>query len=679
MAYILGVDIGTSFTAAAVRRVGDPKEFGSQVLTLGSRSSDVPSVFFFGDDGQVLVGEVAERRGLDRPDLVVREFKRRIGDSVPIVVGEQVRQPEALYAQMARWVVDRAEEREGGGPEAVILTHPASWGDYKTALVRAALEDVGLGEATLLSEPEAAALQYASQERLEPGSTVAVYDFGGGTFDVAIVRKSGAQRFTVLGQPEGIEHLGGADFDQAVFEHVVGSAGEAFRNLDIADPDVLAALARVRRECVEAKEALSYDSEASIPVLLPGARAQVRLVRSEFEAMIQASVAQTIVALTHSLHTAGCEADDLDAILLVGGSSRVPLIAQMLSGELDRPIAIDADPKASICLGATIAGAAEDSEHALAPVPLAVAETSAIDTATDAPADATTPQHVPRLRRTGVRVTTVAAVVASLMVLTGTASHFAGLSLLAADASADTEQVGARATDAPAEPASDAAPPATSPTVPATRPTATAHQKPGGAATDDAVPSPSPELYEAAGSQDDEDTSEPAPPLSVENASDVGTGSEAPPPPSTGTEPTRATPHPTSPPAPSQTPSPSTTPTPSPTQGPTPAPPAPTPGPTSTPTAPPTADPAPEPAVTPPPANPPAEPPLDPPVTDDPAPSETPAPPAEPGDPAPIETAPPADLGTPAGSADPAGPAGPAAPADPAGPGDAGTLPSVQE
>ena len=120
-------------------------------------------------------------------------------------------------------------------------------------------------------------------------------------------------------------------------------------------PRPCAALARLRRECVEAKEALSADSEASISVFLPGVHQQVRLVRSEFEAMIEEPLRETVDALERSLDELGLEAEDLTAVLLIGGSSRIPLVAQLISEQLDRPIAVDADPKSSICLGAAVA------------------------------------------------------------------------------------------------------------------------------------------------------------------------------------------------------------------------------------------------------------------------------------------------------------------------------------
>ena len=355
MSYALAVDVGTSFTAAAVVRFHQSGSRVPECLPLGTRGASVPSVVYYPEEGTVLVGEAAERRGLDTPERVVREFKRRIGDDVPIILGTLALQPEDVFATMARWVADRAAEREGGPASAFFLTHPAAWGSHRLSVIRGALAAHGLENVTLLPEPEAAALHYASQVRVEEGSTIAVYDLGGGTFDTAVLRKSGTSSFELVGRPEGIEDLGGADFDAAVFRYVAGHTGNALDHLDPADPAVLGALTRLRRECVEAKEALSADSEASIPVLLPGFQQQVRLVRSEFEALIEEPVRETVEALEHSLAQLQLEPADLSTVLLIGGSSRIPLVAQLVSEQLGRPIAVDADPKSSICLGAAVA------------------------------------------------------------------------------------------------------------------------------------------------------------------------------------------------------------------------------------------------------------------------------------------------------------------------------------
>ncbi|MGH3614507.1 MAG: Hsp70 family protein, partial [Pseudonocardia sp.] len=143
MSYLLGIDVGTTRTAAAIGRMGaNPGEI--EMVNLGDRASSVPSVLFLGVDGSVLVGEVAERRAATDPDRVVREFKRRLGDPTPFVVGGRAWAPEELSARLVRWVVDRVAEREGGPAARVAVTHPASWGEHKKKLLAGALAGQGL-------------------------------------------------------------------------------------------------------------------------------------------------------------------------------------------------------------------------------------------------------------------------------------------------------------------------------------------------------------------------------------------------------------------------------------------------------------------------------------------------------------------------------------------------------
>jgi molecular chaperone DnaK len=360
MTYQLGIDLGTTYTAAAVCRSSDRRWVEPEVVTLGSRSATVPSVLFVAPDGSVVVGEAAERRAVTDFDRVVREFKRRIGDPTPVMVAGRPWAPQELSARLVRWVVDRVAEREGGPAERIAVTHPAAWGAHKKDLLSAALAGQGL-TVTFLAEPQAAALSYAANERIGGGSTIAVYDLGGGTFDAAVVRKGdagasgGAAGFGLLGRPQGLERLGGIDFDEAVFEHVLQGMPDAFANLDDSDPAVLSAVARLRRDCTEAKEALSSDTEVSIPVMLPASRGSVRLHRSEFEAMIRPRVEETVSALRSAVVSAGLTPEQLNAVLLVGGSSRIPLVAQLVSEQLGRPVAVDADPKNAIAKGAALA------------------------------------------------------------------------------------------------------------------------------------------------------------------------------------------------------------------------------------------------------------------------------------------------------------------------------------
>ena len=362
MSYALGLDVGTTFTAAAVDRDGV-----TSIVQLGTNRAAVPSVVVFRGDDTVLTGDAAERRSRTEPDRVAREFKRRFGDATPVFIGGTPRSPELITSRLLRDVVDTVSEREGGPPaDGIVVTHPASWGEYKLGVLRQAVRLAGLTEVTFLAEPIAAAVHYSSLERVPDGAVLAVYDLGGGTFDAAIVEKRG-DRFEILGQPEGIERLGGIDFDAAVLEHVRVALGDAIDQLDPTGTEAL----RLREECITAKEALSTDTDVSISVLAGGVEHQTRLTRAEFEEMIRPVLTSTVDAMRRALESASVTADRLDAILLVGGGSRIPIVAEMITNEFGRPVAVDAHPKHSIALGAARFGAGTSPRVPVAPVPAA--------------------------------------------------------------------------------------------------------------------------------------------------------------------------------------------------------------------------------------------------------------------------------------------------------------------
>lgn len=345
--YVLGVDLGTTYSAAAVWRDGR-----AEIASLGSRSAAIPSVVLLRDDETVLTGESANRRGLTEPHRVAREFKRRLGDTTPIMLGGVPYSAEALMSRLLRPMIDEVSTREGGPPTAICISHPANWGPYKKELLGQAVRLANIDQpVSFTTEPKAAAVFYATQERIPTGAVVAVYDLGGGTFDAAVLRKT-AHGFEILGQPEGIERLGGIDFDAAVFHHVAQALGGKLDELDEDDSTAVAAVARLREECVIAKETLSSDTDVTIPVLLPNIATEVRLTRAELEAMVRPTLYQTIEALRRALRSADVAPEQLHAVLLVGGSSRMPLVAQLVGAELGRPVAVDAHPKHAVALGA---------------------------------------------------------------------------------------------------------------------------------------------------------------------------------------------------------------------------------------------------------------------------------------------------------------------------------------
>ena len=352
MTYSLGVDLGTTFVAAAVAR-----PTGVEMFPLGDCAVVTPAVVYVREDGSIVTGDAAERCAVSHPDLVGHGVKRRLGDPTPIMLRNTPYPVTTLLAAQLRDVLQKVVAAEGEPPERIVLTHPANWGPFRRELFHEVPQAAGLEAPQMVTEPEAAAAYYATSGRLGDGEVVAVYDLGGGTFDATVVRKQ-AEGLEILGTPEGIERLGGVDFDDAILSHVNYTAGGALTELDMGDAQTAVALARLRQDCVLAKETLSIDTEAVIPVFLPGRHFEVRLTRAAFEDMVRAPIESTIGALSRTVQSAGLAQSDLNSVLLVGGSSRIPLIAEMVGQEFGRPTVADAHPKYAVALGAASISAA---------------------------------------------------------------------------------------------------------------------------------------------------------------------------------------------------------------------------------------------------------------------------------------------------------------------------------
>ena len=291
MAYSLGIDLGTTLSAAATARDGL-----IEIVQLGEQTTTMPSIVVVRADVEVLVGDAAERESANEPARTARGFKRRLGDPNPIVLGGKPYGAEALLAHLLRAIVARVSEEAGGPPDAIVLTHPASYGPDKIALLEGAVRQAGIENVTFLTEPEAAAIHDDQRDPLTVGSVVAVYDFGGGTFDAAILRKT-ETGFEEIGTSEEMEHLGGIDFDEAFSSSVVGFVSANGIAVDADDPATAAALVRLREEGRRAKEALSSESETTVHVDLPGFQTELPLTREDFEDLIRPHIAETIGAL----------------------------------------------------------------------------------------------------------------------------------------------------------------------------------------------------------------------------------------------------------------------------------------------------------------------------------------------------------------------------------------------
>ncbi|HEY5978616.1 MAG TPA: Hsp70 family protein [Microlunatus sp.] len=350
MAYSLGIDLGTTYTAAAV---SDGRH--AEVVPLGDRSPQAPSVIYKTPEGAFRYGESAERHAATEPERIAREFKRRMGDQTPIFVAGTPMSAHACSKALLGWAIEQVVAGQGEPPDRVIVTCPANWGPYRRELMSQVTALNADYPITVCTEPEAAALHFVSSRRMIEDRPIAVYDLGGGTFDAAVLRRAPSGGFDVVGTPDGLEQLGGIDFDEAVFERV--GRGIDWDRIDPDEPDTLTGLARLRRDCTEAKESLSSETEAVVPILLGGRLNRVRLTRAEFNELIGPLVGDTLEILDRVIRRSGVAPSDLGAIVLVGGSSRVPLISERITQRFGRPAVLSPQPKLCVAMGAALIGA----------------------------------------------------------------------------------------------------------------------------------------------------------------------------------------------------------------------------------------------------------------------------------------------------------------------------------
>ncbi|MFD0206035.1 MULTISPECIES: Hsp70 family protein [Saccharothrix] len=310
----------------------------------------VPSLAYCTPDGTLLTGTAAGDAPAD-PHRLGRGFKRRLGDPTPLLLGGRAYTPTALMAAQLRAVLDQVTEAMGGPPASIVLTCPAIWGPYRREQFAEVPRLADVTDFQLITEPEAAATHYSRERALGDGEVVAVYDLGGGTLDTTVLRmRSGGM--DILGTPEGLEHLGGMDLDDALFAHLDERLDGAIGRLDPTDPAQASALAGIRALCVRTKVELSTEPDVALTVPLPSGPREVTITRPEFDAVIRPSLELTVGALRRTVASAGLRDDELSAVLLAGGSSQVPLVRLLLSEAFDKPVRTAHHPKFTVALGA---------------------------------------------------------------------------------------------------------------------------------------------------------------------------------------------------------------------------------------------------------------------------------------------------------------------------------------
>ncbi|WP_158840350.1 Hsp70 family protein [Saccharothrix deserti] len=343
---VLSVDLGTSNTVAVLSAHGRPP----RVVEVDG-SATMPSAVYCEEDGTLVVGRDAERRARLDPARFEPNPKRRVDDGVLLLGSNVVPVTDALAAVLRR-VLDETNRQLGGESlDEIRLTHPAQWGSTRRNVLLSSARLAGVtGEIVLVPEPVAAASHYAS---LAVGQALAVYDLGAGTFDVAIVAAT-QKGFTVLAE-DGLQDLGGLDVDQALLEHVgrqvshrdPGAWQRLLRPESTADRRARRAL---QEDVRAAKESLSRHAHTEVP--MPEPFEDVLVNRSDLEALVRPSMMRSVELLESTIRSTGMAPNQLAGIYLVGGSSRMPLVATMIAEQVRIvPTSLD-QPETSVALGA---------------------------------------------------------------------------------------------------------------------------------------------------------------------------------------------------------------------------------------------------------------------------------------------------------------------------------------
>jgi molecular chaperone DnaK (HSP70) len=343
MPYVLGIDVGTSRTRAAVSRHTATGWSDPVPLPLS-----VPTVVHLAPNRAAVVGDEAARHADGDPTRIARGFVARIGDDVPLVLGGTPCTAQELAAVLIRWVAERIAEREGGPAERVVVTHPAGWGTHRTALLHHELTRQGLTGVTLLPEPVAVAEGHCPP--LAVGALLAIYGLGSTTADAAVVRRT-EDGFELVSHAE--EPLGGSGFDDAILECVRAEVGSALDQLDPTEPAAWLALAQLRGSCAGAKELLSTEPEVIVPVGLPDGPVDTRITRADFERIVRPAVAAGVGLLPRVMRSAGVAPASLAAVVLAGGSVRIPLVAELVGAACPAKLVMGSET--TVALGAAAA------------------------------------------------------------------------------------------------------------------------------------------------------------------------------------------------------------------------------------------------------------------------------------------------------------------------------------
>ena len=351
MSKVIGIDLGTTNSVVSVMEGGEPT-----VITNPEGSRITPSVVGFTKDGQRLVGQLAKRQAVSNPDRTISSIKRHMGDpNYKVTIDDKSYTPQEISAMILQKLKSDAEAYLGETVTQAVITVPAYFNDSQRQATKDAGKIAGLDVMRIINEPTAAALAYGLDK--DEDETVLVFDLGGGTFDVSILDLSDGT-FEVLAT-NGDTHLGGDDFDKKIMDWMVESFKKE-NGIDLSQ-DKMAAQ-RLKEAAEKAKIELSSMTQTNINLPFITADASgpkhldLTLTRAQFDEMTRDLVERTMGPTKKAMADADLTGSDINKIILVGGSSRIPAVQQAIRSILNKEPSKGVNPDECVSVGAAIQG-----------------------------------------------------------------------------------------------------------------------------------------------------------------------------------------------------------------------------------------------------------------------------------------------------------------------------------
>ena len=350
MSKIIGIDLGTTNSCVCVLEAGEPK-----VIPNAEGDRTTPSVVAFNRDGDRIVGAAAKRQAITNPNTI-SSIKRLMGTDKKVEANGKKYSPEEVSAMILGNLKESAENYLGEPVTKAVITVPAYFNDAQRQATKNAGKIAGLDVERIINEPTAAALAYGLDKQ-DKNQTILVYDLGGGTFDVSILDLGDG--VVEVRSTSGNNHLGGDDFDERIIDYLV-SEFKKENGVDLTKDSM--AMQRLKEIAEKAKKDLSgmTSTQVSAPFISQGAdgplHLDMTLTRAKFESLISDLVDSTLEPVRNALRDADMKAKDLDKVIFVGGSTRVPLVYETVKKELGMEPSREVNPDEVVAMGAAIQG-----------------------------------------------------------------------------------------------------------------------------------------------------------------------------------------------------------------------------------------------------------------------------------------------------------------------------------